>query len=495
MQNRWTLQVLTSLDAGEEKRFRQWWKKQLGGTTPLAWQLYEAIRVRKKGPFSEEDLWRAFKADDPFEERKLREYLSQLLKKLNEFLVSRELERDQGQRDLLLLNAYQRLGLKGLFDSLRKSVQKKLDKRKLSTEEDLALAHEMAILTYNYQLRQAKSRKVQGPPLTEINQTFVEWWQLKAIILGCHNRSHAQITGEIIEDPVLDQMLLWLEDTPKETSQAFEMYHALYKALDPASGELAADQLIQQMDNLGEQASSVEFRPIFGILVNTLVPQQNQDDEGQEITRALKRYYDWAIPHGLLFDRQGKQMIAEHFRNYIFTCLNLRALDEADSFFQAYRSLLHPKRKEDLVPYVEGAMLFAKGAFDPSRAVLARRKPTKPVWEIDARLLDLQIDYEQGYVRQNWLAEVGILLGQVDVLQRFVNNQELSDFHKTPFINRIKLFRQLLLSESKTQLETLWHEIHKTRPIDRTQWLKATVSRRLSLEYNASPPEGGEGAS
>ena len=191
-------------------------------------------------------------------------------------------------------------------------------------------------------------------------------------------------------------------------------------------------------------------------------------------------FYEWRMERKLLI------MDKRHYKNLISLYLLLsyhedeairkESLAKAEKILNGYKHILPASEREEVYQLNLLNYYFINGEY---QKVLEQKHPYKfldSYHETTYRFIQLQTQYEIDPRANMELLEVSI-----HSLRQYIRSKKaFSQDYKNTYLERLRIFRQLVLSNSRQQFEELKNEIENLQPLSGKLWLGKKINERLS---------------
>ena len=422
-------------------------------------RLFEYLAPRMDGGpgLSKEQAFQAVYPGRPYDDQQMRYLMSFLLKCLEQFLISEQLQADELAKHTLLLAAYRGLRLPKGFQKASRRVEALL---KATQEGEMGLHAAFAIERERY-LFQAGQKRDAPSFLPQLNQVLDESYFLSRLKQSSLLSAHQAVFRGESEDPRLLRFLLAYLDGSAilERNPLIRAYYCYLKTIE-MPGEVKYYQLLKEC--IQPAALPVEERrTLFLLAINYGIRQFNSGDESY--LPELFELYRTGLSEGLLLT--GERISRFAFKNIAAIGLRLRQFDWVEQFIEQYQANLPPRYRATYVHYCLSKLRYEQGQYAEAMQRLQQVEYEDIFLNIDAKVTLMKIYYE--------LRELEVLDNFLASLERFLRRKKELGYHRQNYHNIIFFTRKLLESNpfAREEQEQLRQAIEKADPLTERAWL------------------------
>lgn len=457
--------------------------RQFNSNAGLAQLLELILKHYSKAKDREKATFEHLSEDSGMAATTLEKSISQLLGLLNDFILVHAALGKKDQLHALPFEAWIELDLpKDLQDrEFRRRLRNlhRLPGTDLHTHEELLLEHLRA------QQEAAKPRKDQGTLFDRHIQLLDTYHSMARLRYACASTNASRIFGQ--DNPYKHQLDLStskLSELPM-TGQAY--YHLLELLLED---EPTPNQITSRLEFLktNENHFALEDRSdLYGYLLNTGV--RGMVTGHPAFNDIVYQIYKALLENGLLL--ASGTISGSHFNNIVKVMVRTRRLEEGRNFVDKYAPKLEDADRELLAPYCIGIIEFHNGNFRKTINIfskLLKDAPDDQFWNLETRSV-LWKAYFEAMESLN-LHEHEEMLRLYHSFRNFVSrNKQISEHHKTGYLNFIRLFNRLIqLSDSADQmskitgLQTLLEKAEQMEKVINKEWVIGSIKKKIEVE-------------
>jgi hypothetical protein len=483
MQRRKIWQLLDILDAEEKAHFLRWLDAELG---ERQYYVRRLLQLALEYPRTELQIWEGLYPGQEYDDGRFRKLSHDLTEYLESYMASQAFLKNPLIKDLFLLKSLNEKGSEELF-------VKTYRKMKVGMEEPgpdefhawIAAMREVELRRFHAKHVSRSSEIARKfPPefwreqLKELHRLVDNLWVKEKLPLLVESSQikagpESQGTTALLQEA----MGILRRDPAFYKDPVLHVWDLCYK-LSTAPTEDDAEALMGLLQLRWKQIESGHIREVHAILYNYYARELAMEG-GQEVIEKMLLLTTWGIEqqvilvHGIL--------PASYYRNAISLCLRLQNTVEARRILDAYRHLLSPSEQAEAYSFCLSSVYYHERKFGDFFKLLSATRFHYPPYEINARILYLQAQYELMPEETEWLT------GQADNLIRFIRSQKsLPQQAQRDSLNRVRLFRRFVYAEGVPQLIRLLEDVSAVRPKHTSEWLTRQIQTRIN---NLSSPE------
>jgi len=431
-------------------------------------KLYEYIK--KYYPDFESDkldksyFLKKMKGGSSVKDRKIHDWMSDLTKKLEDYLIIVQMRDKPLTRDFVLLDAMKDRQVDELFFRSIKNIRSKLDS---SPERDMfyyfnqwRLRHEAYF--YGNIPQKFKDERDIEKTMSDMDKFFC------AVKL---RYSAEMMTRELNYSDdhsiaLLPEVLKEIRKPKYKQNKLFQIYElAIELFYDEKDGTYdKLEKLIYEHLHLGSE-------PEKNVLLNFLLTHA-----GKKLTEGKERYrqkiFDWyvyKIDNKLILEEGC--IPAPHFLNIMYLATALREVEWLENFIANYIQFLNDDVRENTTLLAKAYLHFAKKEYKKSLRTLMQTRGGDHTYPLNARTLSIQCYYE--------LKDIELLTIECNNFSRYINrNDNIGDNIKKSakdFIRFVRLLTEVPYKKDITK-EKLNEKLNKAKGIRSKSWLNEKVA-------------------
>lgn len=321
---------------------------------------------------------------------------------IKDFLIAKQLEKDEFTRRRLLLKAYAELNLPDLYESELRETRKKLENHELYGEYEYWTRYYFN-KEYYFDSKRSYDEKISIYDDLSSNLDYHYFLGRLKIIIELNFASINNKTLEkqylpisIIEN-IKSELSIFLdpEDAPIDII-ILQLYFNIYNILTTynVKNEYVYDLYIESKSLLEEHDRFIslgEKEPIFHYLLNALAIVLNK--QGATLTDEIFELYRLGLKSGVLIVHG--ELHENHYANILHLALSLEKLDWLEnSFINKYLALLNNNSKKDTIILTKSFVNFQRNKFELVYSLLSQSKFSSRFFDLRARVLKLKAAYK-----------------------------------------------------------------------------------------------------
>ena len=460
--------LLDTLSTGETRKFRSFVTSGYATQRVELHQMLVYLVERKAAtrPWPDlELLYRHAFPDQPYDNQRLRNAMSDLHALLEDFLLMEQARAGGTARYRQLSRLYRERRLDRHFQRAMRRQNRQLEKQPLRNTDyyQALLAYRVSELEH-----QADNRRTEPLQLQEIADTLDIDYLARKLRHACTQRSHEAVFKKSYDYGLLEPLLEQIESGGYLKYPAISLYYHCFMFLGDTEQEkhFLSFRALQQQHQ--EQFTTEEQKDLYMLALNFCIRQINTGNVFY--AEESWRLYRDGLTQQVLFD--GGQLSRFTFDNIVAVGIRLGYMDEVSSFIARYTDYLPAAYRESASQFNQARLYFAQQDYDRARQILLTTEISDLVNDLIARTLLLKIYFEQG--------EYDVLDTHLERLRGFVGRQEFSHYHRENYGNIIRVVRQLiaLAPYDETGRVRLKGRVEKMKPLTEREWLLSKIDKR-----------------
>ena len=493
MQNSRLVSLLKTLTKGELRKFRLYVESPYFNQNPRLCTLIQLLFQASPG-FSGERMSKEyvfaqlFGAEKRFEEQKLHDQMSGLVRLFDQFIAQQNYEKSHTSVSRHLLEALDKRQLSDHFSRVFKRTHKGIVEQSL---RDSSYYLELFMLEKSWD---SYSRKQQNRRFKEtLSQTVkkLDYYFLgERLRAACEMINRQRILNQPYSAGVEKVIILYLTGEGRDYLEipVVSLYYQIYRMLtEQEEGHLYFYQLLDSLEKYSGLFSQKEAYAMYAYAQNYCIQQINRGQTSY--SGDLFRIYQFLLEKELLLDSSTGYLAHEHYKNIITVALRQKAFGWARNVLDTYKSKLPPKYRENAYNYNLSVYLYEKQRYREVLKLLQQVEFTDVYYHLSAKFLLLRIYYEQydydgfQYLTQAFLAFIK-------------RNKEISAYQTQAYRNLIRFARkafqlkrrrpQLTEDEFQLRLAKLQQEIQLSKGISNANWLLSKIEELKQSSVNFS---------
>jgi len=375
---------------------------------------------------------------------------------------------DEYQQNIYLLGHYHNRSLSNNFDNTYEQEKTRIEESSILEPDDFKNLFALEEQKYNH----APNRD----SLDRINDLFDREWTLRKLEMACVNYSHNKIVGNENSSFMLSQMIEELPNWDKWAScHLHKVYLEIY-LLFSQSEKANLKEILAFMTGHFEAKDKLSFKNAYTLLLNYQIGLYNHLGDTKSV-QGLLAIYEWGLEHEIYYN--GKYISSAHYKNLVTLPLKLHKQELAYKYLHSLKEKLAPGETEEIFRYCQGFYYYQTHDFHKALKEWGKEKFSHPFNEINARIMSWQIHYERAEdILVNDLEATDLLSSLIKLIPYVKKIQRISEEQRTPYINRLSLYKQLMKVKNLEDLEVLETSTRNTTPLNNQEWIFDMIDRQ-----------------
>jgi len=454
-------ELIVAFDNKELRQVRKMLKSPYFNYRSSLITLFESIVRQKEKKRESLDLQLIFNKTFPnekYDPSKLRGHMSDLHELLENWLVM-NFQKDRSiEKRLILSNIYRQKKLAKNYHSNIRKTDKLLAgfPLKNQTYYDWTLQlHEEKMLN------QASTKRTEDLFFQEISETTDISFLIQKLKNACSLLTHLSVYKTEYDFGLLKFFIDDLPNTAYMKVPAVAMYYYCFRFLQEEKSLESFQRFKQILKANRTKFSKEDLKGPFLLGINFCIKKLNKGS--REFAEEGLDLYKEGLEQRILFE--NNQLTRFTYNNIVAMALFLDEFEWLQTFIEKESDHLEPKYREATISFNKARLSFARKDYGAALVHLQSAEYKDLVNNLISKLLLIQIYFE--------LDEIDILESHLDSFQKFIRRREVSDYHRTNFVNIIGFVRRLigLPLYDKTKKEELHEQISKENVLSIKGWL------------------------
>ena len=383
---------------------------------------------------------------------------------VRQYLVWKELEREKGQKELLLAQALRQRSLEHLAQSVLQNAGASLDNTDRHGDPGV---QERRFQIHAEVLRQnAGSARTQDLNLQGLSDQLEKSFILRKLKLACELLSHQAVFRADYRFGMLEAVLAHVRND-KNLSDAPEVclyYHCCLALLHPTE-TIHFHNMKPLLLRVEEIFRPEECRDIVLLALNFCIRKLNEGDEAFA-HEGLELYKD-ALEKGYLLEKGELSRFS--FRNVVGMGLKIKAFDWVEQFIHDYGVRIAPAHRESMVSFNRARLEYSRGRYREAMLLLQKADYHDLLLSLAAKTLLLKIYYEADELR--------LLDALLDSMTIFLRRKKIIGYHKQNYRNIVRYCQKLLMLNrlDAAAVQLLRRQIETEEHLTEREWFLAQL--------------------
>lgn len=436
-------QLANLLTPGEKRRFLIFLESAYFNTEPRMLVLYKLLN--QNPPPDREECWQQMEGDIPYNDARMRQWLTRFFSLLRRFIVLRSFESQPNLSSPVWLNELLDRRASNIFQKEWNSSRKELENAGLRNGSYFLHRFQLEYLNELEQSRSpSRSQRVSGVGhMKDLLQAYCDFTEAH---LECLEWSMNRAKGKKAT-----------QSRPLQTPP--NLFRLLSDLLSEPSYD-PKDTFFTQFVAHSKRYSQEERYDLFTGYQNKLVLNLNHSN-AEVVMEKIFALYLYAIEESIIV---FEGIIAPHyFKNIVEAGLMLGKGAEVEKFLDQYEECLPQGVKGFISAYCRARLHFFHKNYGQTLSILNRTQFPDPMISLNARLLRLKTCYELG--------EISLLESGIKSLAQYLRETDkIPHDSRRKFSNRLKFLRRIYESPKPAKMQALKEEIVKFEVPIEAKW-------------------------
>ncbi len=452
-------ELFFALDASDLRQLSKFLRSPLFNKQNVLVSLFDYLRAAKGRVPLPEKLFRHLYPDEPFNMQKLHYAHSDLLKKIEAFLVWKECTTSDIDFNFFLMKAYRKRNLEKPFLKVMSRIEQMLEKGALRNEFYHQNWYNIHRERFYFESAKKRNKKFKLQELADLRDVSFISGKLKD---ACNIISHQTIQKEEYDQGLLESVLLYIQNHPEHLEiPAIGVYHSALMALTHPEDESAFTQLKILLRERIDLFSQQEKRDIFILATNYCIRRLNAGKK-RFVREAFEVYRE-----GLRMEIYLDNGILSKwtYNNVILLGFKLKEFEWVYHFIYEYKERLDEKTREDSFHFNLSKYYFEVGNFDQAMPLLLQTKYSDVLHHLGAKVMLAKMYYD--------LDEWEALESLLESLKVYISRKKEIGYHKENYLNIISMIKKIIQipPSDKIGIVKLEQQIKDTKVLSERDWL------------------------
>lgn len=407
--------------------------------------------------------------DEPFQEQRFKNLLSQTVKLYRNFLAFYELKNNDFRIGTSLLDAYRDRSMEGAYQKQYKALGQAVRKRDEKLQEIHLKELELRESFITWQ-NSRMSRSVEGSIQSASDQldTFYLFSKMK---YGVEMANRQGVVAQEFDPGMLPAVLAHLQRRPEilREQPEIQIYLLIYRAFTEEDPDPAFKELMEQLMEHSPRFPRPEVREMYGYAANFCIRQVNKGKRNYLST--LFQLYKWALAQGAIYQSDG-WLVQWDYKNIVSTSLKAGEDDWCRDFIEQYKERIAPEFRENAYAYNLASFHFEQQDYHRALMLLQQVEFSDVFYALGSRVILLKSYYEMG--------DLDALSSLCDAFKIYLKrNKTLSRLQFTIYFNLVGFAKKLADLHRKHALSSA---------AERSEAAKALVEKVKAQRNTAQAP-------
>jgi len=463
------VKALVHLDRHERNRFRKFLDSPFFNADENLVLLFAFIdnQLAKNPIFlpERETLWKRVFRGLPYDDVRLRKYLSDLLRHLSQFLSFDHYQRDPLAQELILLEVIRDRKLKGLSNtSLKRAKTHAANKPLRNAQTYLQAYHLQRSL---FEIQNFEEDRDLRSNIEEISENLDLFYLAEKLRLYSDALALQKMTPHTYRLLHEEEVLRMTERAEYQQIPAISVYSRLLKLYTNPDDEENYFSLRRFLSENNPLFPRNELTEIYSTIINYCTIKINYGS--RTFLSDLFEFYQEVVSQDILIE--DRSFSPWHFRNIVTIGLRLGEFRWTESFIQDYAPLLPENQRENALTFNLASLYFYQKKYDQVIRTLQSVEYDDYTYNLNSKVMLITTYFESG--------ETDALFFLFDSFRAFLNrNTELPEIRKSPFRHFISFTKKIakLGPRDKKGREKLMLELEAIPNVASRAWLQEKLA-------------------
>lgn len=408
--------------------------------------------------------------NEEFQEQKLADLMSYLVRLAEQFLSYQHYERDTFDQQTRLLQELAARDLHKSFQSTQRTLRRDQDKRHHRDEDFYISEYEYWDISDKYFMRQQK--RTQDESLQQKVDALDLFYLTSKLKNACEMVNRQHVISQSYHFWLTDEVLGYLKhhiDEYEAHPAIVVYYHILLTLTEPedeAHFHKLKDVLAKNIDRFERE----ETRYMYLYVQNYIIHRINKGQ--QDYLPELFGLYKWLLETGIILE--GNYLSQWDYKNIVSAGYRMEEYEWTEHFINTYKDYLRPEEQANAYSYNLAMLYYFKKEHKSALKVLQQVEFTDVYYALGARNILLKTYYD--------LRDYDPLFSLLDSFSVYLKrNKDVSTYQQKIHLNFIKLLRKLTNLTSRAdaggpaaildQIDNLMARIEENKEVANYAWL------------------------
>ena len=463
--------IISGLSAAELPLFRAWIGNGASNDQLLLLLFdYCCGVIRDPKPdtlYTKESAWQSCFGKQKYNDARFRYLNSDLVTRLEEFVLWRGNVKDKRRTEEVLLHEYGKRGSMKAWYSHFHQFNTYIKEEKVQDADYFSHAWEMEYT--HLSLMSAGKANPEPAAITRAAGYLDRFYLIRKLQICCEIFNVQNVFAQEHQVFLLDEILIHMKNRSYEDVPVILIYYRILMTLRESEKVEHYQSLRQLLRKHENEVTMEELRDMYKYVLNYCIKKINLGniDWQNELFDIYKTTLENRVllTDGFLSHRD--------FKNIVTISLRLRELKWAEEFIPKYVPELQSAERENARMYNTANLLFHKNDFSGALRLLQQVDFSDIFYDLDARSIVLKTWFE--------LDEEASYEYHATAFRTFLKrNKSVSEYQRTIYENLIRYTTRLLKAGTKQkQIQALRTEVMSTKNIADLRWLLVKIEERL----------------
>ncbi len=463
IKNSHLVSILQTFSKKEIRETRKWLHSPIHNQREDVVDLFDYLvsgnHLWKDKFLEKERIFRKIFPRESYNDAKLRQSIHFLLKSLESYLITKQLQEDTIQAKMALVSIYRKRKLTKAFQKTINEVQEL--QKETTYQNEQFFRNEYLIQQERYLFLEGQKKRNIPMNLQEVSDALDTTFLADKLRQACLMLSHQKVYKTKYDIGLFNEIMRYIENNDYLNIPAISIYYYVYKAITEVDQLAHFDNLKQQIYQNGRLFPPEEIKDIYLMAINYCIGKMNAGYT--EFTREAFELYKEGLETKILIENNS--ISPWTFINVAINGLKLKEYNWVESFVNNYSHYIPQVKRESIVLFTMSKLYFEKGDYPKSMEMINRGDFDDLLIYLNAKTMLLKMYYE--------LDEYDALDYQLDSLGIYIKRKQIMGYHKENYQNIIKYTKKIARVNpySKKDVIRLKEDIQVAHPLTEREWL------------------------
>jgi len=455
------LEILATFDKSEIRQLRKILRSPFFVMREDLKTLFEfLVDNHKKGKASPslETIFAKTYPEEKFSATKIRGTMSDLLERVEEFLLINFHRQDPLEARLLLAHIYRTRKLKKSYQSNIKKTKQLLDKSPHRNGHYYEQLLGYYVEKMKFQINTNRTDHLYFPEISENNDIL---FLIRKLQNACAQLTHQSVYKTNTEFGLLNYFLDQIEEQPAYMNiPAISIFYYCYRFIKDTDLNYFEKFKTVLFAN-SHHFTNEDLQAPYRLAINFCIRKLNENE--LFFAREGLTLYQEGVAEGILLENNLIPRFS--FNNMVAMALQLKEYTWVENFITHSSTQLAKRFRQQTVSFNFARLEYARKAYDKALIHLQTAENEDLVNVLISKMLLIKIYFE--------LDAIESLQSSLDSFEQYIRRREVSDYHRTNFLKIIRYARKIIMLPpfAKTERTKLSNKIKAEAVLSERNWL------------------------
>ncbi len=458
-------EVLTALDKSEVRQITKMLNSSFFVRRKDVQKLFEFLTpfaLKAKVFPAKEKVFQKVFPSKAFDYALLRGTMSDLLELIEEYLLIQYRRTNKIESRQQLTEIYRKRDVSKCYQSSVRKTGRLLDEQPLRN----AYYYQQLLHFHDEKMHfQMTNQRTKNFNLSELSETLDVLYLTRKLKHSCKQLSHQQVFKTEYDYGLLHHLLPIIDQAKYLEIPGVAIYYYCFRFLSEEDGRPFFQKFKTILKDNRSIFESSELKVLYLSAINFCIRKLNQGHT--EFSREILDFYQDGLEANYFLEDGNLSRFT--FNNIVAAGIQLKEFEWLEVFIQNFAPSLETEYRESTVHYSRARIAFTQKNYNAALLHLQSAEYKDIVITLIAKSTIMKIFYE--------LKEFDALFSHLDSFQIYIRRREVSDFHRSNYMNVIRMVKKLVkLLRTRTERAKLRQEILEEDVLSERKWLLDKVA-------------------